>query len=300
MAEPSVTVKREIVKALVEQYGDATAMCRLVGLAESSYYYTETGRVDAPADEGLLKQLVKLAGKHPTYGYRRLTKLLRNRKTYGAVNDKRVQRVLREAGIQAKKATKRVYTTDSAHSYKRYPNLVRDFACIDHPNQVWCCDITYIILASGEVVYLAIVLDVFTRRIRGWELGQEITHELTMQALMRAFKRGVPEIHHTDQGVQYATPRYTELLEQRGVQISMTDRGAAWQNGYAERLMRTLKEEEVYLSEYQTYEDARRQIGKFIDAVYNKKRIHSALGDLSPAQFEAQWIMQQSNDKSLS
>ncbi len=235
MAEPGGTVKREIVKALVERYGEVTTMCRLVGLAESSYYYTETGRVDAAADAGMLKQLVKLAGKHPTYGYRRLTKLLRKRKTYCAVNVKRVQRVLREAGIQAKKATKRVYTTDSAHGFKRYPNLVRNLASINHPNQVWCCDITYIILASGEVVYLAIVLDVFTRRIRGWELGREITHELTTQALIRAFKHGVPEIHHTDQGVQYATPRYTELLEQRGVQISMTDRGAAWQNGLAFR-----------------------------------------------------------------
>ena len=292
MAEPSITRKRAIVKALVAEYGSLTAMCRLVGLAGSSYYYDEKGRVERPAADRVLKQLGKLAGQHTTYGYRRLAKLLRRRKGYSEVNIKRVQRMLREAGMRAKKARKHVLTTDSTHGYRRYPNLVRELG-IDHPNQVWCCDITYIVLAAGEVVYLAIVLDIYTRRIRGWELGRAITSALTTLALQRAFKRGTPEIHHTDQGVQYATPLYTQWLEQRGVQISMTDRGAAWQNGYAERWMRTLKEEEVYLSEYETYEDARKQIGKFIDAVYNQKRIHSALGDLSPVQFEAQWSAQQ-------
>jgi transposase InsO family protein len=187
-----------------------------------------------------------------------------------------------------------VFTTDSAHGFPRYPNLVRALAHIDHPDQVWCCDITYIVLATGEVAFLASVLDVFTRGIRGWALGRDLTRDLTVNALRRALKRCTPEIHHSDQGVQYATPDYTHRLEGRGVRISMTDKGAAWQNGYAERWMRTLKEEEVYLSEYETFAEALAQIGQFIDAVYNRKRIHSALGDLSPAQFEAQWRAQQS------
>jgi transposase InsO family protein len=120
-----------------------------------------------------------------------------------------------------------VFTTDTAHGAPRYPNLVRALAHIDHPDQVWCCEITYIVLATGEVVFLAIVLDVFTRCIRGWGLSRDLTHDLTVTALRRALKRGIPEIHHSDQGVQYATPDYAHRLEERGVQMSMSDKGAA-------------------------------------------------------------------------
>jgi len=274
-------------------------MCKLLGLSESSYYYVGTGYTDSDDDLAVMAALTKQAGKRPTEGYRRLTKALRRKKRFSQINTKRVRRLMKLAGIQPRKRKKAIFTTDSDHDFKRYPNLVRDLT-IERPNQVWVCDITYIVLSTGEVVYLAIVkvalrgaMDVFTRTIRGWALGTDLTHHLTVEALKRAMRRdhgrSVCEIHHTDQGVQYATPQYTQYLIQRNIQISMAAVGKAWENGYAERWMRTLKEEEVYLAEYETYADALKNIGRFIDAVYNKKRIHSSLGDLSPAEFEAQW-----------
>jgi len=281
------------VKTLTPRYGGVAYLCRLLDLAPSSYYYDEQTAEADREETALCQALQQLAGQYPTYGYRRLSQLLRRRKRFSRVNSKRVRRVLKSLGLQAKRPRHTWRTTNSSHGFRRYPNLVRRLVAIDHPNQVWVCDITYIVLATGEVVFLAIVLDVFTRTIRGWALGRDLTHELTVTALQRALRQGVCEIHHSDQGVQYATPQYTQLLDARDIQISMSDTGQAWQNGYAERFMRTLKEEEVYLSAYETYEEALKQIGQFIKAVYNRKRIHSALGDLSPAEFEAQWQAEQ-------
>ena len=292
MAQPSVARRRQIVNELSPRYGSVAALCILLGLAQSSYYHHGPGYIDATGDQPILQALTQLAGRYPTYGYRRLSILLRRERRFAHVNPKRVRRLLNSAGIQAQKAPRRFVTTDSRHGFRRHPNLVLGLT-VERPNQVWCCDLTYVILSSGEVVYLAIVLDVFTRCIRGWALGTDLTHALTMQALKRALRHGVCEIHHSDQGVQYATPLYTQWLEARGVQLSMSAPGQAWQNGHAERWMRTLKEEEVYLSDYQTYADALKQIGRFIDAVYNRKRIHSSLGNLSPMQFEAEWRRQQ-------
>ena len=157
------------------------------------------------------------------------------------------------------------------------------------PPQVWVCDITSIRLRQ-EFVYLAVVMDVFTRCIRGWHLGRSLDQTLTLHALEQALIEHTPEIHHSDQGVQYAAHAYTARLHQAGVQISMAEVGAAWQNGYAERLMCTIKEEEVDLSEYEDYTDAVRQLGRFLDEVYMHKRIHSSLGYLTPAEFEQQWL----------
>jgi len=279
------------VNSLSPQYGSVAALCHWLGLAPSSYYHRGPGYINAVTDRPILRALLTLAGRYPTYGYRRLTKLLRRQPGFARVNSKRVRRLMKSAGIQAHTRQRWVRTTDSRHAFRRYPNLVRDRS-IERPDQLWVCDLTYVVLSTGEVVYLAIVLDVFTRVIRGWALGPDLSHALTLSALRRALRRHGCEIHHSDQGVQYATPLYTQLLEARGVQISMTDRGQAWQNGYAERCIRTLKEEEVYLSEYPTCAEALKQIGRFIDAVYNRKRIHSALGDLSPKQFEAEWRRQ--------
>ena len=160
---------------------------------------------------------------------------------------------------------------------------------IVRPDQVWVCDITDIRLHRG-LVYLAVTMDVFTRTIRGWHLGRGLDQSLTVTALRRALTaHSAPDIHHSDQGIQYAATAYTQVLQDADVQISMADRGEAWQNGYAERLIRTIKEEEVDLSEYLDYHDAYQQIRRFLDDVYIHKRIHSSLGYLTPAEFEAEW-----------
>lgn len=273
--------------ALSPKYG-VRRMCALVDLPLSSWYYQPKGRVNPASDAQIIAALHQIAGRHVTYGYRRLWMELKRRPTFKDVGKTRVQRLTQTAGIQAHKPSRRVATTQSQHGFRRYPNLVLG-RIVTRPDEVWACDITYIILGSGEVVYLAIVLDVFTRMIRGWALGQDLSHLLPLTALRRALRMATPEIHHSDQGVQYATPKYTAELESRGVLISMADVGQAWQNGYAERWIRTLKEEEVYVTEYDDYPDARKQIGHFIDAVYNLKRIHSALGYLSPKAFETSW-----------
>jgi putative transposase len=180
-----------------------------------------------------------------------------------------------------------VRTTDSNHAYPRYPNLVADLT-VTHPNHVWVGDITYVRVRT-EFVYLAVLLDVFTRRIRGWHLGRSLDQSLTRTALDRALRRGTPAIHHSDQGVQYAATKYVERLLGRAVAVSMAAVGKPEENGYAERLMRTIREEEIALTEYADFADARRQLGRFLDAMYNRKRIHSSLGYLTPAEFEQQW-----------
>jgi putative transposase len=144
-----------------------------------------------------------------------------------------------------------------------------------------------------EFVYLAVMMDVFTRCIRGWNLGRSLSQELTLVALEQALAKRIPDIHHSDQGVQYAAEAYVQMLEAAGVKISMADVGQAWQNGYAERIMRTIKEEEVELSEYEDYWDAYWQIGQFLEDVYMHKRIHSSLRYLTPVEFETQWLTQQ-------
>jgi putative transposase len=161
---------------------------------------------------------------------------------------------------------------------------------------LWVGDITYVKLGC-EFVYLAVLMDVLTRSIRGWQLARSMEVELTLVALKRGLARGTPEMHHSDQGVQYAAKEYTRLLEEQGIEISMAEVGEAWQNGYAERLMRTIKEEEVELSEYRSFEEAYQEIGKFLDDVYTKKRIHSSLGYLTPIEFENQWKEQQKEEK---
>jgi len=264
-----------------------TLLARVLEVPRSTVYYHACPKVDATITD----ELVRLAGQWPTYGYRRLTAELH--RAGFAINHKRVRALMRRLGILRTLKPSVRKTTMSRHRLPRYPNLVYELV-VDHPDQVWVADITYIRL-HREFIYLAVIMDQFTRNIRGWELGRNLDHSLTLGALRMAVrtrtngKRRKPEIHHSDQGVQYAASGYTAMLTKRGVKLSMAAKGAAWENGYAERLMRTIKEEHVRLTEYEDLEDARRQIERFLTEVYAKKRIHSSLGYKTPAEFERMW-----------
>jgi putative transposase len=268
--------------SLVADY-PARLVCRLLDFPRCRLY--RASEADAAADALLREALQRLAGQWPTYGYRRLTALLR--RAGHEVNSKRVRRLMTTMGIHGLLPVRRKRTTDSSHDFPRFPNLVEGLAVV-RPDHVWVADITYIRLRR-DFVYLAVVMDVYTRLIRGWHLGRDLAGELTRTALERALARQRPEIHHSDQGVQYAATDYVDRLRQVDCRISMAAVGKPEENGFAERLMRTIKEEEVDLSEYRDYSDASHQLGRFLDAVYNQKRIHSALGYLTPSEFEEQW-----------
>jgi len=270
-----------VIRVLANGY-PISVICDVIGSARSSYYY----RSQPVNDVGLKVAIDSLAATWPTYGSRRLTAELRRQGW--TINRKRVGRLMREMGLQITGKRKRRYTTDSNHPFPRYSNLVQDLEIV-RPDQVWVADITYIHLLV-EFVYLAVIMDVFTRSIRGWYLGRNLGQELTLTPLRRALHDRCPEIHHSDQGIQYAATAYVELLQEQGVSVSMAEIGAAWQNGYAERLIRTIKEEEVDLSEYRDYHDAYQKIGRFLEDVYMHKRIHSSLGYLTPVEFEVQWL----------
>lgn len=255
-------------------------LCNLLAVAASSYYY----QAQPNDDLSVLAWVEEVLLEFPTYGIRRVTAELQRRQH--AINHKRVQRLMQQNDL-IQVARRRKNTTDSRHGYPRYPNLLKECRVV-RPDQVWCADITYIQLAQ-RFVYLAVVLDVFTRSIRGWYLGRYLSGDLVCNALNQALASRRPEIHHSDQGVQYAAPGYTERLQALGVQISMTAIGQPTDNPYAERVIRTIKEEEVYLNEYRDLADARAHLGRFIEEVYQHKRIHSALHYLTPVEFEMQW-----------
>jgi len=270
-----------VIEQLRGGYSDRL-LCEALDVHRSSLYHEPRPDEDRPLREAL----IALAGRWPTYGYRRLTAMLR--REGHTVNAKRVRRLMGELGLSGEPPPRYPRTTNSVHPFPRFPNLVESLE-VTRPDQVWVSDITYIRLKK-EFIYLAVLMDVFTRSIRGWNLGRSLEQELTLTALRRAMGSSRPEIHHSDQGVQYAATAYVEALVGVDASISMAAVGEPRENGYAERLMRTIKEEEVDLTEYEDFGDALSQLGRFLDEVYNRKRIHSSLGYLTPSEFEQQWI----------
>lgn len=266
--------------------------CELLGLPRIEYYRwkdsTNSPSKNQEEDILILEEIRKIIREFSGYGYRRVTKELQNRGH--DVNHKRIQRMMHDNGLLCKK--KRAFipqTTDSNHDNPVHPNLIKGIE-ITHPDQVWVADITYIQLDRG-FAYLASILDVFTRKCIGWNLSNNLRTNLVMGALEMALnRRWNPNIkgliHHSDRGVQYTSHEYTDRLKEFGILISMSRKGNPYDNAYAESFFKTLKVEEVYLNEYSNINDAWDNIQRFIEDVYNAKRLHSALGYKSPMEFE--------------
>lgn len=243
--------------------------------------------VDSSCSEDILgKKMEDIVDEFPGYGYRRVTADLK-RKGY-AVNHKRVLRIMRVKNLIKKRKRRYIPTTCSSHNLPVYPNLTKDIIPTA-TNQLWVADITYIHLRY-EFVYLAAILDAFSRKVVGWALRSSLSQELSLSALRMALARrnlSHKLIHHSDRGVQYASKEYINLLRNHGITISMSAKGNPYENAQAESFMATLKREEVYLSEYEDMAETLSRIGYFIEDVYNTKRLHSSLGYLPPAEFES-------------
>ena len=260
-------------------------MCELAQVSRAGYYRFRQPSAPLAEDMELRDDIQRMALEFPCYGWRRVTAELRRRGW--TVNHKRVRRILREDNLLCLRKRKFVVTTDSHHGRPVYPNLAAKME-LSGLNQLWVADITYIRL-EAEFVYLAVVIDAYSRRVIGWALDCNMEDDLTMAALRVALEQRRPAaglVHHSDRGSQYASGDYTDLLKAHGCEISMSHKASPWENAGCESWMKTLKCEEVYRQEYRDLSEARASLTRFIDKIYNQKRLHSALGYRPPVEFE--------------
>jgi len=265
-------------------------MCALAGMSRAGYYRFLTTPAAGDKDIDLRDAIQRIALEFPTYGRPRMTEELHRRGWQ--VGPNRVRRLMREDNLLCLRRRKFVVTTNSNHDRPVYPNLARGIV-LTGIDQLWVADITYIRLET-EFVYLAVVLDAYSRRVIGWALDRTLEDELTIAALGMALERRIPApglVHHSDRGVQYASQDYTDLLKSRGITISMSRKGNPYDNAACESFMKTLKYEEVHRQEYRNLAEARSSIQHFLEHVYNEKRLHSALGYRPPVEFEQQLLL---------
>lgn len=265
-------------------------MMELGGVSRASFSRFDPARANGPAiDLELRDAMQRIALEFPAYGWRRVTAALR--RLDWEVNHKRVRRMMREDNLLCVRKRKFVVTTDSKHGRHVYPNLAGELV-LTGINQLWVADLTYIRLET-EFVFLAVVIDAFSRRVIGWALERHMEDDLTLAALRMALQSRRPGpvwVHHSDRGSQYASGDYTGLVKQHGGQISMSRKASPWENGACESWMKTLKSEEVYRQEYRDLAEARASIARFIEQVYNQKRLHSSLGYRPPVEFEQELL----------
>jgi putative transposase len=261
-----------------------------MNLAKSTYYYHQKNRIKIVSKDKTdadIKDLIdQIQVEFPYYGYRMLHEELLRRGHL--INEKKIRRIQQKFGLFALKMRKFIRTTDSNHIFKTYQNELKKYGQLTDLNEVWVADITYIRILTG-FVYVAVVMDLFSRKIIGYAISKYIDRELTLGALQMALKTRSPSpgcIHHSDRGVQYACNDYVELLEEWRLVPSMSRRGNPYDNAAMESFMKTLKYNEVYLNHYETYVDVIDRIPEFIEEVYNKKRLHSSIGYLTPNEFE--------------